>query len=178
MSIVTRITLIAGSAFLGLSQGFQPVCGFNYGAKRYDRVKAAFWFSVKVATIGLAIVAVCGFVFAPTVISVFRNDAEVIALGATALRYQLIALPFLGWLFLCNTMMQNIGAFRQASVLSMARQGIFFLPLIIILPRLFGLVGVQLCQPVADICSFALALPLGIRVIRNQLSDKKTARKA
>jgi putative MATE family efflux protein len=165
MSIVTRITLIAGSAFLGLAQGLQPVCGFNYGARRYDRVKAAFWFCVKVATVGLVILSVAGFIFAPSIIAIFREDAEVVAIGAQALRYQFVALPFLGWLFICGMTMQTIGAFMQASVLSMARQGIFFLPLILILPHLLGLTGIQFCQPLADILSFVLALPLGINMI-------------
>lgn len=167
MSIVTRVTMFAFAALIGLGQGFQPVCGFNYGAKRYDRVLEAFWFCLKLGTFSLAVLAALGFVFAPEVIALFRKeDAEVVAIGARALRAQCLALPLLAWFTLNNMTMQNIGAFGRASLLATARQGLFFLPLIMILPRFFGLWGIIICQPLADLCSFLLALPLGIGVIR------------
>lgn len=167
MSVVGRVMMFAISALLGFGQGFQPVCGFNYGAKRYDRVIKAFWFCVKVSVVVLVTLGALGLAFAPQIIGAFRDDADVIAIGATALRLNCLVFPLVGWVILCNMLTQNIGRFMSATVLSFSRQGIFFLPLILILPRFIGLPGVQSAQPLADLCSFALALPLGIGVLRD-----------
>ena len=167
MSIVNRTMMFAFSALVGFGQGFQPVCGFNYGAGRYDRVLDSFWFCMKIGTACLTVLALLGLFYAPEVVAVFRReDAEVIEIGSRALRVQCLVFPLLAWFTLQNMMMQNIGAFGRASVLAIARQGFFFLPLILTLPRFFGLWGVLLCQPLADLCSFLLSLPLGIGVLR------------
>lgn len=167
MSIVSRITMFAGSALLGFGQGFQPVCGFNFGAKRYDRVCRAYWFCIRVSTIALFLIAAAGYFFAPALISVFRKgDAKVLSVGVNSLRFQCISFPLLGWVILCNMMLQNIGSTVKASVIAVARQGLFFLPLIWILPGFFGIFGVQLCQPVADVLSFILSVPLGMGVLK------------
>ncbi len=167
MSIVTRLTQFAASAVLGFGQGFQPVCGFNYGARRYDRVRRGFWFCVVVASVVLVVLSSLGEIFAPGLISLFRaDDAQVIAIGAEALRLQCITFPLLGWVTLCNMLLQNIGKVTQASILSVARQGVFFLPLILLLPMAFGLLGVQICQPIADVLTFAIAIPLVLPTLR------------
>lgn len=166
-SIVLRIVNFAGAALLGFGQGFQPVCGFNYGAKRYDRVNAAFWFCVRVSTIALLLLAVGGYFGAPLIVSVFqRNDPQVIAIGAQALRLQCFSFPLLGWIILSNMMLQNIGKTVRASILSLARQGLFFLPLVFLLPPFLGVVGAQLCQPIADGISFLLAIPLQVSLLK------------
>lgn len=167
MSIVMRITNFSGSALLGFGQGFQPVCGFNYGAKRYDRVKRAFWFCIRVAAVAMTALAVVEFIFAPDIIAVFRaDDAELLAVGAQALRFQCISFPLLGWIILCNMILQNLGKTVRASVLAVARQGMFFLPLILILPAHFGLLGVEMCQAVSDALAFILAIPLGRSILK------------
>lgn len=167
MSIVTRLTQFAASAVLGFGQGFQPVCGFNYGARRYDRVRRGFWFCVVVASVVLVVLSSLGEIFAPGLISLFRaDDAQVIAIGAKALRLQCITFPLLGWVTLCNMLLQNIGKVTQASILSVARQGLFFLPLILLLPMTFGLLGVQICQPIADVLTFVIAIPLALPTLR------------
>ncbi|NLM76337.1 MAG: MATE family efflux transporter [Clostridiaceae bacterium] len=178
MSIVGRAMGFAFSALIGLGQGFQPVCGFNYGAKRYDRVIEAFWFCVKVAFTGLLIASIAGIIFAPQIISIFRkDDPEVIAVGARVLRLHCIPFPLSAWVVINNMLMQNIGKSKEASILSFARQGLFYLPLILTLPRLIGIWGIQLSQPIADVLTFCLALPMGFRVIKevkflsNQKSD-------
>ncbi len=166
MSIVTRVSQFAGSALLGFGQGFQPVCGFNYGAKRFDRVTKAFWFCVRVSTVALIAIGAAGFFFAPQVIAIFRaDDAEVIRIGALALQAQCIVLPLLGWVILCNMLLQNIALAVRASVVSAARQGLCFIPLVLTLPTIFGLYGVQICQPIADACAFVLALVFTIPVL-------------
>ncbi|EEG28481.1 MATE efflux family protein [[Clostridium] methylpentosum DSM 5476] len=167
MSIVNRVTMFASSALLGFGQGFQPVCGFNYGAKRFDRVREAYWFCVRVALVALSLLAVTGFVFAPSIITAFRgDDAQLIGIGARALRLQCVSFPLLGWIIPCNMMLQNIGKTFKASLLSVARQGLFFLPLVFLLPVWWGIFGVQICQPIADILTFFLSVPLGYSVLR------------
>jgi putative MATE family efflux protein len=170
ISIVTRIFLFVSSALIGLGQGFQPVCGFNYGAKLYARVKRAFWFCLKVSTLVLIVLGIICFVFAPNIIAVFRkDDPEVILIGATALRLQSLSYPLAGWIIMNNMMLQTMGKAIPASILAFARQGLFLIPLIFILEPLFGILGIQICIPVADACTFLLALPLGAKTLKNDL---------
>ncbi len=170
LSIVSRVTLMANSALMGFGQGFQPVCGFNYGAQRYDRVKKAFWFCIKSASVVLVIIAAVLFIKAPAVIELFRKDPEVIRLGTLSLKLQSIALPFTGWMILTNMMLQTIGKTFRANLLAVSRQGLFLIPLLIILSSTVGLFGIQLSQPIADIAASLLAIPLSISVLR-ELND-------
>ena len=173
MSIVGRIVLFANSVVIGFGQGFQPVCGFCYGAKKYDRVKRAFWFCVRAATIFLCGAAVLGFLFAPSLVELFRRgDEQVRTIGAAALRFQCLTFPLLAWITLCNMMMQTIGRSGRASFLSMARQGLFFVPAVLTLPRLMGLTGLQLSQPVADVITFAVSIPLQVSVFREMDAER------
>ncbi len=166
MSIVARVFHFALSMLLGFGQGFQPVCGFNFGAKLYNRVLAAFWFCIKTSVIVMVFISVIGYVFAPDIISVFRKeDLEVIAIGATALRLQCITFPLSSWIVINNMLLQTIGKAKEASILALARQGLFFLPVILVLPRLTGILGIQLSQPIADLLTFILAIPMGIRIL-------------
>lgn len=167
MSIVTRVMMFANSALIGFGQGFQPVCGFNYGAKKYKRVLDAFWFCVRTAFIFLTVVAVVIFAFAPEIIALFRKgDADVITVGTAALRYSIAVFPLSAWIVMCNMMLQSIGKGLKASIVASARQGIFFLPLIAILPHLFGLTGVEICQTMSDVLALTVSIPLGVSVIR------------
>ncbi len=167
MSIVNRIMMFANSALIGFGQGFQPVCGFNYGAGRYKRVLDAFWFCVRMSLVVLLGLAVLVYVFAPELVTVFRkDDPEVIAVGTAALRYTVIAFPLSSWMVMCNMMLQSIGKGLKASIVASARQGIFFLPLIAILPHFFGLTGVEICQAVSDVCALSVSIPIGASVIR------------
>ncbi|MDL2298067.1 MATE family efflux transporter [Synergistaceae bacterium OttesenSCG-928-D05] len=163
ISIVQRVTAFAISALLGFGQGFQPVCGFNFGAKQYDRVIRAFWFCAKLITAALFVLAVIGAIYAPNVIAIFRaDDPEVIAIGKTALRLQCITLPFMGLVVLINMMLQTIGAAKRASTIAVCRSGLFLIPSIVILVSVFGLPGLQASQMTADILTIALALPIGL----------------
>lgn len=167
MSIVNRVVMFANSALIGFGQGFQPVCGMNYGGKKYWRVREAFIFCVKYAVVFLIVVSLIGFTFAEPIISVFRKaDADVIEIGTLALRLHCLTFPLNAWIVMCNMMLQSIGKAFKASVVAAARQGLFFLPFIWILPVFTGLLGVQMCQAWADFCSFLLAVPLGISVLR------------
>ena len=166
MSIVSRISMFANSALIGFGQGFQPVCGFNYGAGKYKRVLEAFWFCVKYAFLFLIVVGITGFIFAPGLVSLFRDDADVIAVGTAALRYQVIAFPLNAWIVMCNMMLQSIGKGLKASIVASARQGLCFLPLILILPHFLGLTGVEICQAVSDVFTLMISVPIGLSVIR------------
>ena len=172
MSIVTRICMFINSFVIGFGQGFQPVCGFNYGAGLYTRVREGFWFCVKTGVVFLAICSIIGYIFAPEVVSWFRKDDPlVIEIGARALRWQLITLPLGTWVILCNMLLQTIRIPGRALVLSSARQGLIFIPLILLLPHLLGLQGVEMCQATADFCSFILAIPLTVPVLKRMRKD-------
>lgn len=166
MSVVSRAMGMALSALIGFGQGFQPVCGFNYGAGLYDRVKRGFWFCVGVSTAALVLLSGVGIVFAPQIIAIFRDDPEVVAFGARAMRFQCGTFLLGGFVMMGNMMTQTMGKTLQASVLAAARQGLFFIPAVLILPRFFGATGVQIAQSVSEVLSFALAVPLIVGVLR------------
>ena len=177
MSIVTRVLQFANSAIIGLGQGFQPVCGFNYGAKLYGRVRKAFWFTVSLAFCVLLIGSIVGIAFAPQIIAIFRKeDLEVIKIGALSLRLQCIFLPLSAFVVGSNKMLQTIGKPVKASISAAARTGLFFVPAILILPQFFGLLGVQMSQAVADLCSFVLCVPLaGTTLLEMKRLEKERA---
>lgn len=167
MSIVNRITMFANSALIGFGQGFQPVCGYNYGAKLYGRVREGFYFCVKYAFVFLVAVSVLCGIFSPDIVALFRKeDAEVIEAGALALRLQCITFSLNAWIVMSNMMLQSIGKALKASVVAGARQGYFFIPLILILPAFFGLLGVQMTQAVADVFTLMLSIPLTLSVLK------------
>lgn len=167
MSIVGRISMFANSALIGFGQGFQPVCGMNYGAKQFGRVRQAFAFCVKYAAVFLVIVSAAGIIFAEPLVTCFRReDAEVIRIGTLALRLQCIVFPLNAWIVMSNMMLQSIGKAARASFVAAARQGIFFIPLIWILPQIFGLLGVQMCQTWSDILTFGVSVPMCVGVLR------------
>jgi Na+-driven multidrug efflux pump len=170
ISIVNRVVMMANSALLGFGQGFQPVCGFNYGAKLFGRVKKAFWFCVKLAVMVLTASGIICFIFAPEIIALFRrDDPQVISIGALALRFQCFTFPLAGWIILNNMMLQTMGKAIPASILAFARQGLFLIPMLVVIVPIFGVLGIQLATPIADFCTFLLALPLGINALKKDL---------
>lgn len=119
MSIVTRVSQFAGSAMIGFGQGFQPVCGFNYGARKYERVTRGFRFCVRSSSLILLTLAVLGFLFAPQIIAVFRgDDPEVVRIGALTLRLQCISFPITGFVVMSNMLLQNIAMTLRASIVA------------------------------------------------------------
>ena len=166
MSVVQRIMMFGASAMIGFGQGFQPVCGFNYGARLYHRVKEGFWFCVKTSTVFLFAVGTLGFIFAPQLVALFRDDPQVISYGATALRFQCVTFCFQGWVVMSNMMLQTIGRTAPATFLAMARQGVFFIPLVWILSAAFGMLGIQMTQTVSDCLTLICAIPIQLKVLR------------
>ena len=166
MGVVQRIMHFGASAMIGFGQGFQPVCGFNYGAGLYDRVKEGFWFCVKTSFGVLLALSVVGFVFAPQLVAVFRDDPEVIACGTAALRYQCITFSLQSWMMSSNMTQQTMGLTVPATFVSVTRQGLFFIPLVWILALTQGLQGIQMAQMVADLLTFLCTVPIQIWVLK------------
>ena len=158
LTISSRIAALAYMIMIGWGQGFQPICAMNYGAKQYDRVKKAFKFAVVGGTLFLIMAAILLYVFSEPLIKTMSNDNEVILVGSEILRMQCITLPLLGYFAISSMLMQNIGQYFWASIISISRQGIFYIPLLYILSNIFGEFGIYLLQPVADVLSFGLAV--------------------
>ena len=167
MTIVTKIFMLIFSAALGIGQGYQPVVGYNYGAKLYGRVKSAFRFTALLSVGVMTAAAAVTFAFAPDIIRLFlEDDPRVVEIGALALRIQCCAMPTVPFVVVNNMTFQSVGKSAAASFLSAARQGIFFLLFITVLPRAFGLLGVQSAQAAADVCTFLCAVPLCVLFFR------------
>lgn len=167
MSIVGKVFMLIFSVLIGYGQGYQPVVGYNYGAKKYERVKKAFKFTLQSGTTILTLLAIIGFILSPTIIKAFINDNHVIEIGTNALRYQCMVMPIMTLGVLANMTFQCVGKPWRATFLSSCRQGIYFLPLILVLPRILGIRGVEITQPLADICTFLTSAPFIFSFIKN-----------
>ena len=175
MSIVSRIVMFVNSTVIGFGQGFQPVCAFNYGAGQYSRMRQAFWYCVKVATVILFVLGAAAFVAAEPIITAFRrDDLDVIEIGATALRCHLVTIPLWGFIVMSNMFTQSIGCGVRSLLISIARQGLCLIPMLLILPRLLGLTGIQAAQPAADVIAFGLTILIVSGVLR-QFREKPDA---
>lgn len=166
-AVVTRIMMFAFSVVLGFCQGFQPVCGFNYGARKYDRVRESWLFATCVGIAFLLVISAIGLLFAPQIVALFRaEDPALIAIGAVTLRWQCAAFPLVGLFTATGMLFQNIRMTFPATLLSICRNGLFFLPAILLLPLWLGLQGVQMAQAVADVLTFILAVPYAFWINR------------
>lgn len=173
MSIVMRIVMFIFVLMLGFGQGYQPVVGYNYGAKIYERVREAFVFTLKAGMAIMAFFATIGFIAAPYIIAFFLpDDPQVIEIGTVAFRAQCIAMLFMPFSTTANMTFQSIGKSWTATFLSSLRQGIFFLPLIIILPEYIGLAGVQYTQAISDFLTFLVCVPF-VWVFFNKLKKRE-----
>ena len=167
MAIVNKIGNFTNSILIGVGQGYQPVCGYNYGAKLYIRVKEGFWFCVKLMSFVLLALSVIEFIWATPIVGFFRKgDPEVIAIGDIALRLRCFTLPLSSWLIISNMLLQTTGKMWRASILGFARQGLMLIPLVLILPPLIGIWGIQIAQPFADIIAFAISIPMTTGILR------------
>lgn len=173
MSIVSRFTMLLIAGVIGFGQGFQPFCGFCYGAHLYERVRRGFWFSVRVTTLFLLLCSVVGWVWSEEVIRAFRHDPAVMSIGTHALRWQLAAIPTYGLAIMANMLTQTTRKTIRANILAAARTGIFFVPLILILPHCWGLMGVQMCQSVSDYCALFITIPILINTFREMRSEER-----
>lgn len=172
LTISSRILALAYLIMIGWGQGFQPICAMNYGASQYDRVKTAFKLAVLGATAFLILSAFGLHIFAKELIMTMTKDSQVIAYTRKLLNLQCLTLPLLGYFALSSMLMQNIGQYFWSSIISISRQGIFYIPLLYILTGAFGQVGIYLLQPMADLMSFILAIfvvwKIGLGTRRNR----------
>lgn len=167
-SIVSRCMMFAFSIVLGIGQGFQPICGFNYGAKLYGRVRESYTFTMSIMTMFLLFSGILGFVFAPNIISFFRKeDLELIEIGSRVLRWQCISFPLIGLSTSTNMLLQTLRKTLPATILSMCRQGICFIPTLYIAPLFLGLQGVEMTQAIADVLTFLLAIPMAVKTYKS-----------
>lgn len=162
MSIVTRIVMMIGSAMIGFGQGFQPVCSFNYGAGKKDRVREGFFFCFKYGTVFLTFGAAILIILADSIVYGLRHDPAVVEVGKVALRWQAATLPFLAFTSMANMMLQATGKGIKASIASSCRSGLCFIPCLYILVYFFGIRGLEATQAVADFFSLLIAIPLAV----------------
>lgn len=166
MSIVNRICFLLFSIGLGIGQGYQPVAAFNYGAKKYDRVRKGFFFTLCAGEVLLGSAALIGLLAPAQLVAFFRNDPAVIEVGKVALTAQLVALFFQPLSICANMMFQSVGKNKIATFLSMLRSGLYFIPVIVVFSQAFGLFGVEIAQTAADILAFFTALPFTVSFLR------------
>ena len=159
MSIVSRIFMFIISVAIGVGQGLQPVASFNYGARKYRRVRQAAIFTIEVAFCMLVVLVGLCWVNGDALIRLFRDDPAVTAVALPAFHYQCLAMLLQPIIVVANMTFQSVGASGRATFLACCRQGVFFIPLILILPRTHGLFGVEICQPIADVLTFLVSLP-------------------
>jgi putative MATE family efflux protein len=162
LGVVQKMFMLAFSISLGIGQGYQPVLGYNYSAKRFDRVRSAYLFTLAFST-GLMLVfaLICG-IGAPLIMKMFSRSPETIEVGTITLICQCIAMPLLPVNFMSGLTYQVVGNKAIATILSVSRQGLFYIPAVLILPKALGMIGVQSCQALSDFCAFFFAIPFTI----------------
>ena len=166
MSIVSRIFMFIISVAIGVGQGLQPVASFNYGARKYRRVRQAAIFTIEAAFCMLVVLVGLCWVNGDALIRLFRDDPAVTAVALPAFHYQCLAMLLQPIIVVANMTFQSVGASGRATFLACCRQGVFFIPLILILPRTHGLFGVEICQPIADVLTFLVSLPFLIEFLQ------------
>ena len=175
VTIANKVYLLVRNVILGIGQGFQPVAGYNFGAGRKDRTRQAFWFAVFAGTVVSVLSAVVIALTPETFIRVFRDDPGVVAVGKTAVLFVAAVLPFLAFSTFVNQLFQCLGFKVSATILACSRQGICFLPLVFLLPRVLGITGVALTQPGADFLTFLVSVPfLAVFMKKKLKTDEKS----
>ena len=177
IAIVSRVAMFMNSAIIGFGQGFQPVCGFNYGAKNYKRVEEAYRFSLRVCFVALLFMGVGSFLNAERIVMLFQRDPKVVEIGTRALQLQACTIPLAAQITMANMFSQTTGYNFRATVVALLRQGICLLPVLLVLPRIFGLAGIQSAQPVSDIFSAIIAF-LITKSILDEMRQKTAERES
>lgn len=172
MGYVGRTSSLIFSVGLGIGQGFQPVSGFNYGAKKYSRVKKGTLFTLFFGAAFIGVISTCCFIFAPQIIALFRKEAEVIMIGSEALRIQCIFLLFLPVSVVVTMLFQSIGKSLPALILSCLQSGLIFIPLCLILPNFLGVRGIELSQPFAYFTAAVVSVPCMLIFFRQLPKDE------
>lgn len=170
VGIANKVYMLLRSFVIGVGHGFQPVVGYNYGAKKYSRVKKAFWCATALATVVSTLAALSLVLFSNEIISLFNPETQKAAqIGARMLTFIGCALPMLGYSTFVNQLYQCLGFVKGASILASCRQGIFFVPIILLLPNFLGLDGILAAQPISDVLTFVVSVPFNIYFLRRNL---------
>lgn len=174
ISIVSKVVFILGAVVVGFGHGFQPVAGYNYGAKRYDRVRTAILFSLGVTMGTMLIASILAVIASPAIIGCFSEDVEVIRIGTKCMRAQCIVFFIAPITIITNMALQAIGKTAAASVTSSLRQGVCLIPLVLILPRMIGVDGVAYAQAAADLLAGIIMTPVCITLIVKLTQKQKS----
>lgn len=171
MSVVNRFSAFIMCVGLGVGQGYQPVAGFNYSAGKYGRVKKGLLVTMLVGLCCVWCIAIPAMVFAPEIVYLFQKSEAVVEIGATALRYACLGVMFLPLSVPVNMLYQSIRKAAASSFLSLLRSGLMFIPTLLITTRLWGMVGIQISQPFADVATGLISIPFIIAFLRKNLID-------
>jgi putative MATE family efflux protein len=166
MGIVLRVSMPGMMVLFGFGQGFQPVAGFNYGAKRYDRLLEAINVNLKRTSIFCVLLTALLIGFAKPIIHAFSNDPQVLDIGVKGLRYFALIFPTFGFNITMHMLFMALGRAVPAGILALSRQGFFLIPAIALLPGWFGLTGLLICQPVADFATTILTIMLAVKTLQ------------
>ena len=168
MSVVSRVIMFPTAAILGFGQGYQPVVGFNWGARRYDRVRQAIRFTSAAGLIASTVMGVALAILAEPIMRMFTTtDTAMIAIGVLSIRLQCLVMPIHAWVIVVNMTYAGLGKASGAAILSIARQGVCLIPMIVLLPLLFNAEGLASAQAASDVLSLLIALPLFFAVVRD-----------
>lgn len=173
VTIALRIISMGYALVIGFGQGYQPVCAINYGAGKIHRVKTGFLYAFLTATGFLFVASIIISINAETLIGCFSNISDVKMIGARLLRMQCLVLPFMGYYILIGMLLQNIGKFGLATLVTIAENGFFLIPAVLILPRIGGLDGLVLCNPAASACALIFSLFIGTNAFKKYLTTKE-----
>ena len=170
ITISNKIYMFVRNLVLGIGHGYQPVAGYNYGAGRNDRVKKGFYFTCFLGTAACVVCAALLGFFAEGVMKLFSTEQDVIEIGKVALIAGCAVMPFLAFSTYANQTLQSLGFKLSATLLASCRQGIFFIPVILFMPKLVGISGIQLAQPISDFLTFAVSLPYMIAFFKKHMN--------
>lgn len=170
ISIANKLYMLVRHIVIGIGQGFQPIAGYCYGAKRFSRVKKVFWFATAAATAICLLIAASVYFFREPIMAWFRDDPDVVKIGSAMLRFLCVTIPLMGFSTYVNQLYQSLGFAAGATFLASCRQGIFFVPLVFLLPALFDITGIEAVQAGADLCTFFISIPFLIFFFQRRLS--------
>ena len=170
ISIANKLYMLVRHIVLGIGQGFQPIAGYCFGAKRYSRVKKVFWVATGAATVICLSIALAVYFFRGPIMVWFRDDPAVVEAGSAMLRFLCVTIPLMAFSTYVNQLYQSLGFAVGATFLASCRQGIFFVPLVFLLPAAFGLTGIEAVQAAADLLTFVISIPFLIYFFRKHLS--------
>ena len=178
MSVVNRFSALVMCVGLGIGQGFQPVAAFNYSAGQYKRVKKGLVFTMVFGLVLISVLSCFGCIFAPDIVRLMQKSPEVIEIGTDALRYAAVGVIFLAISVPVNMLYQSTRQVLLSSVLSLLRAGVAFIPTLIITTHFWGLTGIQISQPLADIVTGLISIPFVISfLVRRDVKKVRTAKK-